>query len=112
MRPPTLPPTAAWAGNPPFRRLTPSTLSPAKAEGGAIFIGPDCEVHLQDATFTGNQAPPHPDAHSNSLCAPRGAACQSKGPNIYHRGGCGYFGHIYVYPGCNIAASSSGTDDQ
>ena len=104
MRPPTLPPTAAWAGNPPFRRLTPSTLSPAKAEGGAIFIGPDCEVHLQDATFSGNSAPKHPRAPS---------WVYASGPNVYHVGECnGKFGIIYVYPGCNIAASQSGTEEK
>ena len=68
-------------------------------------------MHLQDATFSGNSAPQHPGAYSSYLCRPR-SQCDSKGPNVYQSGWCGNLGIIYVYPGCNIAASSSGTGDE
>ena len=64
-------------------------------------------MHLQDATFSGNSAPRHPKADYHYLCTRN--YCDSKGPNVYQSGGCGGLGIIYVYPGCNIAASSSAT---
>ena len=61
-------------------------------------------MHLQDATFSGNSAPTHPGADSYT---PR-----SSGPNVYIVGTCGELGEIYVYPGCNIRADSSGTEEK
>ena len=107
MRSPPPPPTdrRLGAGNPPFRQLTPSTPSnQSAAKGGAIYIGSKCSMHLQDATFSGNSAPKHPRAPS---------WVYASGPNVYHVGECnGKFGIIYVYPGCNIAASQSGTEEK